>query len=327
MKSAASIAAGTKIKCPKCGGTFGYQPEEEEIEVAEYASFAERDEENDEEESEPEEEVRPRKKLKKKRKSDNTMLVRLISIGVVVLLLGGGAFAAFVWPGFLLTATYSEPLAFVPASSEFVASVDLESIGERFGAQSVLESGIANIFTNMTGGMIYPKQCKEKTGLEFKELFSHITMFGETLEGQDDPKVMFIVKSKNPFSKKKVLEFLGVVESAERLKGKSYYKRTERGIKSALYVPSNRLLIFFDAQCTDADLEKVLTADPKRTGPEGELSSMIDSVRQGQLWFVGQSDPSKLDLGNIERGDGGRRPRVYASYVFSNEGQGQCWLD
>ena len=40
LKSAAAIAVGTQIKCPKCGGTFGYQPDEEEVEVR---AFCERD--------------------------------------------------------------------------------------------------------------------------------------------------------------------------------------------------------------------------------------------------------------------------------------------
>jgi hypothetical protein len=290
LKYANAIAVGAKVKCPKCGGTFAYTPEEE---IAEFAEVAERD--DDDENEADVERLATRARAKKNYHADTERLTRLISIGVVMLLLAAGAFAALVWPGFLQTPDFSEPLAFVPSDARLVLAVDLFGVGDQLGGQEDLDSAVGHLLSQATGGAIFPRQCKEKTGFDFRELFSHMTICIEENPGSDtrDTKGMIIFRSKGPYRKGSLLDFLGISASPSRLKGKSYFKKQERGVELSAYLPSNRILIL----CTDyqeSDLERLFASDATKPGPTGEFMAMIDAVRSNPAWMAMPMSPANL---------------------------------
>src|SRR5260370_25436099 len=161
LNTSTPLAPGKKIRCPKCQAVFPV-PDEEERPVSAIRSrngangatrkrVADRDDEGiedrpqrrngsaagrkrgeddyDDERDMDDEDERPRKK-KKKAKAANGVLI-LICTGVAVLLLGGFALTAFVWPGFLRSgssgAGAQNLLAFMPAKSDLAIGVNFGS--------------------------------------------------------------------------------------------------------------------------------------------------------------------------------------------------------
>jgi hypothetical protein len=312
LKSKQALAAGTKIKCPKCQTVFAIPErngaadtdDEEEAppprrpvaagkELAKKAGpkppplrprkeeFAEYDDGDDEAE-----EVRP-KKMKKKLKGKKKPLpinpALIAGIAGLVLLLVMGYVAGWVWPGFLYQPG-SEPLAYVPANSATVFTVNLEVLADQLG----------NSFYDgfMAAAPIAPlgfsaSTFKNDTGLELKDMFQQVTVattepFNPEDNSSGRQKAVMILKSKVPFDRKKIIAHLKLADSAQRLKWKTYYKRTVGSETMSVYIPSERLIIW--SALPEKEWGEVLTSKGHKPVPTGDLKTMIDTVSANPVW-------------------------------------------
>jgi hypothetical protein len=313
LKSASPIPAGKKLKCPKCGAFFPYS---DPAEVAEYDDFAERDDEPEEEERE---EASPRKALKKKKKGKSNWVPMLAAgIGAVILLVAAGGYAAYY---FLRTPTFSEPLAFVPANSTLIMAADLESVLDQLGAQALFERLIEQ-------RRLRPAECKAKTGLEFRELFSHFT-FATTQSAQalapgpSGTKGMWVIRSRVPFDRGKVLDFMDAKKADKKsLHGKTYYTGTaeQGGNRQTFFVPSNRLIVYM-VNFTEGEEAAVLAADGAKIAPPADTMALIDQAKQGQGWVAVPLDPAiKGNLLAAGAGAGGQEGAALAASLQQAKG-------
>jgi hypothetical protein len=301
LRSATPLTAGRKIKCPKCEAIFPFElTAESTVEdtppprpkvvraAAKREEFAEYDDGREDEEEAVEEEVRPKRpRSKKKRKQDNQrLIVMAVSIAGVVLLLGAGAVAAFVWPGFLKSyPSWEDPLAFVPANSKLVVSVNIDSVADQLGIGRQMEQ----MFKNLPGNEDFtPANVKKETGLEFREFYYQMTVAVLTpLDGKQDPnaaKFVTVVKSKVPFDPKSVVKSLKITEPPQKLNGKTYYKQTKNGQTAAIFVPSTRLVVV--TNLTGDELGTLLASDGAKPALPPDLLTMADSFQQSQVWMV-----------------------------------------
>ena len=310
LRSGKTLTAGTKIKCPKCGHIFPLPeaedalPEEEAVARAgsraprraePRADFAEYDDgEDDDDRYDEEEEVRPRKR--KRKKAGNQTLILAASIGGLVLLLAGVGFAGFVWPGFFRGAG-DNPLAYVPANSTMIMSVDVEAVVDQLELQSQLQDALKN----SPGGGVTLSDCKKQTDLEFKELFNQVTVaMNSPLQGMGQiaapgagPKMVVVVKSKVPFDKEKVLTFLKIPDTTYKLGGKTVYKKKENAGEVVYHFPSKRLMVA--SNLPEKDLEAVFGSNGRRSALTGDAATLVDSVKQGNFWMAVPFDAAMKD--------------------------------
>jgi hypothetical protein len=308
LKSGNPIALGTKIKCPKCSHVFALSREVKETALEAEAvaapsrkraapeDYAECDDAEDTDDYEDEHEEKPRPKFKKKKgkKAGNKTLILALSIGGLVLLLASGGTAAYFW---LRTPNYQEPLAFVPANSTLIMTLDVEALIDQLGYTS--EQLFDRSFKTGLGGP-NPAKCKEETGLELKELFSQITfafvtpvqqLAGAQAGRPADRKFVVVVKSKAAFKPEKIAKYFKVNDAPYKLGGKKYYKATDNtGDTDAFFIPSNRLFVF--SNLPEKEFEAVLTADGNKLALPSELMSMINVVRPSVFWIAAPFDAS-----------------------------------
>lgn len=313
LKSKQALAAGTKIRCPKCQTIFAIperngaaDADDEEApppsrpvaagrEAARKAGpkppplrpqkeeFAEYDDGDDDDE----EEVRPKKKkkLKGKKKSPAVNPVLIGAIAGVVLLLAVGGVLGWVWPGFFIKLG-NEPLAYVPPNSTFVGAVDLEVLIDRLGMSAQFDQILSQIPADPEG--FRPADCKKETGLEPKELFNQVTLASLTpladwQNGQ--AKMVVVVKSKTPFDGSKVIKFLEPKAQQERVKGRTVYKsKSKTGEMTTTYFPNNQ--VFVSTNLSDTEFEPILASRGHKPLLSADTMALVEPVCQNQLWAV-----------------------------------------
>jgi hypothetical protein len=325
LKSAKAIASGTKIKCPKCGAIFGIPakngaaPKEDEprpvgagagsrkpagpveprpapkpIRKTEpQEEFAAYDDGEDDEEDRFEEEERPRKLKKKKKKSQssaNWILIGSIS-GLVVLIIALGAIGAWVWPGFLLSAG-DEPLAFIPANSTAIFQIQTEELVDKTQSNAQFEALFKRIATSTSDPS--PADCKKETGLEFKEFMHQLTIgtnesFQAAGGANPNPKIVGIIKTKVPFDKSKVINYLKLSGKEQKIKGKTVYKEQKNGKTEYTFFPNNRLIVGL-SNLTEDEMEPLLNSKGKQPAPTGDIMAMAAVVKQNPMWGVANLD-------------------------------------
>ena len=315
LKSKQALAAGTKIKCPKCQTVFAIperngaadaddeeappprQPVAAGKELAKKAGpkppplrprkeeFAEYDDGDDDDK----EEVRPKKKKKKfkgKKKSLPVSPALIGGIAGVVLLLVVGGVLGFIWPGFLRSLG-NEPLAYVPPNSTFVMAAEVETLIDRVGLGAQVDQWLRQI--PIDPGEINPADCKKETDLEFKELFSQVTIaiLSPLPEWQNGKaKGVLVIKSKVPFDRSKVAHFFAPKAQGERVKWKTVYKgKSKTGEPTVLYVPTKQVAVIA-VNMTDTELEPILASGGMKPLLAPDTLTMVESVRQNQLWFT-----------------------------------------
>jgi hypothetical protein len=304
LKSSNPIALGTKIKCPRCSHIFPLTQEAREAALVEEAiatparkeaaseGYAELDDAESDDDQEEEREVKPRPKLKKKgKKADRTALILALSLGGLLVVLGGAGAGLWYW---LREPNFQEPLAFVPASSSVVMNLDVEGTMEQF---KVTSDQIERALSQGRGKVKLGK-CKELTGLEINELLNHVTFaiatpLQQLVNAQSGanvkPKMVTVIKSKTPFDKEKVRKLFELPEKPEKMAGKAYYKGTdEDGETWNLFMPSRRLIVA--TTLGGKELEALLTADGNKLAPSGDVMGMINSVRSSLFWLVAPND-------------------------------------
>ena len=166
LRSSKPVAAGKMIRCPKCDLVFAPQVDEvegeEEEELARPARQPARASryDDDEDRDYDDEDDRPRRKKKKfakkkKRSNSNVLVMAIVGGGVLLFLLAVGGVLGFVdipgaeWTGFLRSYANKGPgdeelLAYVPADSDYVLSIDFaELVKMAPGLDQAVQAGFA----------------------------------------------------------------------------------------------------------------------------------------------------------------------------------------
>lgn len=284
LKSPGAIAAGKKIRCPKCSTTFTVPggdgaalvqeklpapkarvpvpPVEEEDEPVQEEEAEERrpkkrlkareEPQPDDEEDEEEEERRPKKRLKRKKKKADNLKVTLIVVGIVVGLIGiglGTYFAIDYFGGVNKGTGNEDPLAYVPANSAMVAQLDCGVLFSQPGLGPVIEQMISS-----NGPLTILSQAAAANGIPLRDLMNQTTIAVGSGGGPSGPIVTLIVKSKVPFNQKKIVRLYKGPPSF-KAGNKTYYSISHPQFPY-LFMPSDNIIVL-----TRSAIEPIVSSD------------------------------------------------------------------
>ena len=335
LRTSNHIPAGKKIKCPKCSTVFVALEEEGEVR----ASIQERprpagavprkrpplddedelpparslrkgpppladdDDLRDEEEDRPLRKKKGKKKLKKAQ-SGGGLKVALIAGSVLLVLLGGFAVAAWVWPGFLKSGANKgtgneELIAYAPAESNYVFGADLGALMD----DPALGAGVGPGLSGFQQSVDLLRRIKENTGLEVKDLLGKTVIAfkeGKGNSGLDEPVVA--IRTRKAFDQSKMAKSF-TNSSSKRHEGHTYYTVAENlappgaGLPgqsvglTTLFMPSDQIVIV--SNMTEDRFKTVVASDGGKSRLTGHLESLYPRVKDGQVWGVGQDPASR----------------------------------
>jgi predicted Zn finger-like uncharacterized protein len=233
-------------------------------------------------------EERPRtkkaQKSVKKRGGGRGILIG-VAAGVLLLLLlgGGGGVGYYFWfSGINRGSGNEDPLAYVPADSNFVAGLDMNALY----SDSVLGPPIREKAFKQNLSDDFPERVKKETGLQPEELFAQVVLAGKlsTAPGnmEKGPQNLTIVlRPSKPFDQKKMAKsFKEPVQKS--YKGMIYYEVKE-GELNTVFMPSNRTMVLTVLRGSQA--EAVVGSDGKPALP-AEALTMIHGVEKNTGWFT-----------------------------------------
>lgn len=242
---------------------------------------------------------RPRRKSRKRQKTGSlSLLLGVAVLGAILLLVAGGG-VAFYW--FWNAEKNSgggkeDPVAYLPADSSMIIGVDFGTLLEQPGIGPLLEQSIRQ---KQKGGSNLFTDCKQKTGLEFKELFDHTIVAYRGPLAQANvaamPPAVVILQSKVPFDQRKIRDSMKNPES-RKLDGKTYYRVQEHPFQT-LFMPSDRIMIM--TSMIDAQVEPVIRADGAQPLLSPDVLALVRRSQRSHLWFVVPFDDSMRQ--NLER--------------------------
>jgi hypothetical protein len=261
LRTTASVAPGRSVKCPACGESFKATADDE-------SSSA-----------------RGARGARPGRKPGGVVLALLLPGCALVAVIGGIALlAAFVWPGFLRPTNVppqhiDDPMALVPADSNWVIGADLD----RLRAQGVLEP-MLSLLTNPPPGV---------PGNAFPAGMADVVRDGESLliagtAGDNQAKPVIVLTTRGPVDVETVKRAC-IARVAQKMHGHAVY-RTEmgkagpdkKGSLGWLAFPGERLVLLSEAQEKDFAALLAAAAEP-RPHPSAER---IVEAKKTPLWGV-----------------------------------------
>ncbi|HEV3444602.1 MAG TPA: hypothetical protein VG099_08170 [Gemmataceae bacterium] len=271
---------------PKPAAKPAPRPKERYVDEDEDDEDYQDEEDLDEEDLDEEDEEDERPRARRKTRNDGSKVL------LIVLLLVGGGFvllAAAGGVGYYLYANRhknsgtgnEDPLAYVPSDANTIIDVDMSALLSQPAIASQIQQGMRR---NNTGFLSDPKR---DTGLEFNDLFDHIVVAvraspQQPVGGVAQGTSVTIIRSKVPFDPNKVRDALKE-STAERVKGKTYFKVNYPNIK-AVFMPSNRILIVTDAP--DATVQQIVGSDGSTPKLSADALSMIRDLEKGSAGWV-----------------------------------------
>jgi predicted Zn finger-like uncharacterized protein len=323
------IPEGKRVKCPKCGTLFVPQPEVE-IEGADVveddalpARPAPRPRpadaprrprraraiEDDADELPEDEQIedRPVKRrkgtLKKKHSTGGKqgLVIGIIGGVLLLVLLALGGVAAFVWPGFLRSGVNrgtgdEDPLAYVPADSGQVFSVDVHSLLSDPALATALEPVLRNVKSDALVGAVM-----RETGLDFGDLCERVVIAGKAQGGPGgmspgarEEIALLAVRSHKSFDQTLVRKAFKEPKS-QRLEGKTYFTINEqfsaspnsaRATFSTLFMPSDRVIVL--ATLPEDQLKSLMASDGSQVHLKSELQGLYKRMDKAQVWLAAE---------------------------------------
>jgi hypothetical protein len=263
-----------------------YEDEDEEDED-DYRDDEDQDEEDEDEvdEEEDEEDERPRPKARRKTRNDSSkvLLIVLLLVGGGFVLLAGAGGAGYYWyvNRHKNSGTGNEdPLAYLPSDANTIVGFDMGALLSQPAIASQIQQAMRRNNSN------FLSDCKRNTGLEFNELFDHVVIAARASPqqpvGGGQSTGTIIIRSKVPFDVNKVRDSFKE-PTAERVKGKTYFKVKDPDIK-AVFMPSNRILILTDAP--DATVQQMVGSDGSTPKISTDALSMIRDLEKGSAGWV-----------------------------------------
>ncbi|HZU37809.1 MAG TPA: hypothetical protein VFA18_17950, partial [Gemmataceae bacterium] len=208
-----------------------------------------------EEEEDFEDRPHPKKSARsiKKQGGHRGLLIGVAGGVLLLALLSGGGWVAYSYwfSGINRGSGEEDPLAYVPADSNFVAGLDLTALYN----DPTLGPQIQEKFLGKNGSLDdnFLERVKTETGLRTQELFAQMTVAGKydtsraNLAGagnkQDKPSnLTLVLRPSKPFDQKKVAKALKDPVQ-KRHQGMLYYEFKENDETSTVFMPSNRTLV------------------------------------------------------------------------------------
>jgi hypothetical protein len=227
---------------------------------------------------------RPRRsarKIKKQVPVSNGVKTGLL-IGGMVLFLGVGAIAAWVWPGFLKFAGVpagtgkEDLLAYLPADCPFFMGADIDKLQAEMGNAFPLNQG--------WGGNPVQVNKPDKMVLAFR--FQPPANF----------EMVIVMRAKTPYKEEEMrASFQG--KDRQTAHGKVFYKVNMAAFNQALAqlppgfnknflvgMPNDRIVIL--GNIPPSEMEALLAADGTKPKISGEAQALIQEVDQSTFWFV-----------------------------------------
>jgi hypothetical protein len=315
LKTQQAVPAGKMIRCPKCSVAFAMPnveepaprpqpkprpvrpPAREESEPVRHVTAAPQrrpappravpppvetleeipDADIPEEEESGDRPKRKKKKSKKSRKRSNLPLILGLVVGGV-LLFGSLAGAGLWW--FWLRSDNPDPLAYVPADSTLLISVDYGALMKH----SALAPMLLNSYER-SESIFGP--WKKETGLEYQDLCDRMvvainTPVEKAFAPGSKPTITLLIKSRVNLDRGKIYKSTrGATEA--KLQGITYYKIGVDEFTS-MYMPSRRLIILTNAP--EAQLGNLFNADGKKPLLPGDVLDMVGPADENPFWVV-----------------------------------------
>lgn len=170
-----------------------------------------------------EEKPRPRKpvkgKNKRRAKGGHALLIGVVSF-LILALLGFGAVAAWVWPGFLKNKTLikgtgnEDTLAYVPADCQVFVGADVNAVKGLLG-ETLVNKLKTRLTQQLGSGVLEPFLSGDKT------------LFALDMRDINNPKYIIVCKTSQPYDPKELAESTKASEE-KSVDGRLYYKKTLR---------------------------------------------------------------------------------------------------
>jgi hypothetical protein len=259
-------------------------------------------------------------RIRKKRppqKSGSGLLVGLI-LGGILLLLGAGAFAAWVWPGFLRAGVKSSNgdenlLAYAPKKSVFFYAADMAAVKKVFPVTDAERNQWRTVMAMMNTGVM-PMQLFEVL-MDSQEF----VMTGVGLPGG----FIVILKTTKAYTQDEMAKRFNVTEPLTS-RGKIYYKVPSRapmgmgqgvgqgmggrqpmigprpiGMAPPQFIgmPTDRVLVFVLG--SEELIQEAIDSDGSEVRLPAETQAVIDPVKKTPFWFAGLLDDSTRQMVNL----------------------------
>jgi hypothetical protein len=233
-------------------------------------------------------EVRPRKGAKKKKpaKSSKGLLIGLI-VGGVVLLLGVGAIAAWVWPGFLKGGlphgTGDENLvAYAPADSTILVGARIDTLVKELNLSKQLDQGLGTLkAVDGLGGETVAGLIKNG-----KEILVALKGIGPGM-----PTITVVLKTGEAYDQDKIAKAYKVDNPTSVDKG-VYLKVSKKGAMGAFtfYVgmPNDRILIFTNG--SESEIKTMVGSNGKDAKVSGDTAAIAKGYQGSAVWYAMQLD-------------------------------------
>jgi hypothetical protein len=231
---------------------------------------------DDDEEEDDDDEPRRTFKPKRKKRSNSGLIVVLVSIGAVVLLGGSGA---VIW-WLLRGGGADDPMAYVPADSQFVLNVDCDALlKSSYGAR------IEQMLDSPAVGAEFTKY-KQDSKARNRDLFYRLVVAGH------GGKITEILKSVVSFDEAKFAATLDN-PTKETIDGKSVYRLkpgSAAGISPAdpgvVAFPTRTVVV--NSNLPNAEFESLLRS--KGPALTGDLATLVNKCAKATFYVAGVPD-------------------------------------
>jgi phage FluMu protein Com len=235
---------------------------------------------------------RPRRNKKKKEAQSNNLALGLIIGGVCLFLLGGGALAAFVWPGFLRSASKTDALAkadeppppnllaYLPNKCNLVFALDLGALKDNKNTSAIVKDIETLLETKgMPEGKEALKDARKIVG-----------------GGDVDGGGIIAIWTRSAYSKEKMAAAFNA-----KLKKEGLYQ-TSRGL-NYVGMPSDRVILLIE-KVPDAEVDAVLKSDGKTSRVGGDVATQVRNLENHPVWGVFAIEgKAKQDLQRLKASD------------------------
>ncbi len=226
-----------------------------------------------------------RRPAPKRTKSGNGALVTMICLGL--LLVGGMIFALVYFLGGGSGGNLdSEMLAYLPAETNLMSSVDVEELLKNEKMKKLLDE----LFQTREGKR--ERATLTEVGISEQDV-AHIVMGGEAPDGKKDragrkadddesaPAFSVVIRFKKPVDKAKIAKGMGFAEQNKN--GKTYFKSEKPMREPLLWFPSDTLMVI---TASEKQLDALFSKEPSKVVVSDEMQQLAKKMSKGQFWAV-----------------------------------------